>query len=76
MTAEEYIKKEYGDGWLIHEWQSGDVIDAMQEYGKYCAEQAWYHAASNSLEDNFDIMDFKIWWNKFKKQEDEKSSLH
>ena len=44
MTAKEYIVQEYGESWLNHEWSAGDVIDALEEYGKYCADQAWNDA--------------------------------
>ena len=29
MTAEEYIKQQYGETWLRTEWSAGDVIDAL-----------------------------------------------
>ena len=34
MTAEEYIRENYGERWLTPsaEWTSEDVIDAMEEY--------------------------------------------
>ena len=44
MTAKEYIVQEYGEPWLKHKWYAGDVMDIMEEYGKYCADQAWNDA--------------------------------
>ena len=40
MTAEEYIQQQYGENWLRVEWSAGDVVDAMEEYGK----QQWNEA--------------------------------
>mgnify|MGYP000941621257 CR=1 FL=1 len=40
MTAKEYIKTEWGEAWLRHEWQPEDVESAMIEYGK----QQWNEA--------------------------------
>lgn len=31
-TAEEYVIKTWGKEWLDHDWESGDVIDALCEY--------------------------------------------
>ena len=39
MTAKEYIVQQYGETWLRTEWSAGDVMDIMEEYGKYCAEK-------------------------------------
>ena len=44
MTHKEYIKQEYGEPWLKCEWNPGDVMDIMEDYGKYCADQAWNDA--------------------------------
>jgi hypothetical protein len=38
-----------------------DVFQAMDEYGKYCAEQAW-----QNREDLF-FNDFEYWWDEFNK---------
>ena len=59
MTPKEYIKQEYGESWLNHEWSAGDVIDTLEEYGKYCTEQAWKEAITT-----FHVITFKHdeWW--------------
>lgn len=31
-TAEEYVIKTWGKEWLDHDWEAGDVIDALCEY--------------------------------------------
>jgi hypothetical protein len=42
MTPKEWVIKNYGEKWLDRSfcWESGDVIDAMEEYGK----QQWNEA--------------------------------
>ena len=63
MTAKEYIVQEYGETWLRTEWSAGDVIDTLEEYGKYCAEEAYYmdsHAP------------FENWWSEFQIKEEAK----
>lgn len=32
MTAKEYIINDWSEEWLKHEWQAGDVIDALQQF--------------------------------------------
>lgn len=34
MTAEEYIKNEWGENWLKCQWEAGDVIDALKQYAE------------------------------------------
>ena len=69
MTAKEYIVQEYGESWLNHEWSAGDVIDTLEEYGKYCAEIA--------LDDGFNLgfienqrPSFDEWWSEFQRKEE------
>ena len=50
---------------IEREWDVRNVslpfIDEMlEEYGKYCAEQAWNESRKD--------WDFDIWWNEFKKE--------
>ena len=68
MTAKEYIVQEYGEPWLKHEWSAGDVMDIMEEYGKYCAVQAYddgfYMGYIESQRPSFDE-----WWSEFQRKE-------
>jgi len=34
MTAEEYIKDNWGEKWLSVDWTAGDVVDALEEFAK------------------------------------------
>ena len=55
------------------------TIHAMEEYGKYCAEQAWKESIatdtckkiSDIIHGNFKGVRFEDWWNEFKEKEDE-----
>lgn len=68
MTAEEYITQNFGESWLKNDWQSGDVIDALEEYGKHCAEQAWREAERNMLR-SVRVITFESWWANFQRKE-------
>ncbi len=68
MTAKEYVVQEYGEPWLKYEWNPGDVMDIIEEYGKYCAEIAY--------DDGFYLgfiecqrPSFEDWWSAFQKKE-------
>jgi len=39
MTPKEYIKQEYGESWLNHEWSAGDVMDIMEDYAIHRIEE-------------------------------------
>ena len=39
------------------------ILKAMQEYGKYCAEQAWAFAG---------VKTFNEWWAEFQRKEEQK----
>ena len=65
MTPKEYIKQEYGEPWLKHKWYAGDVMDIVEEYGKYCAEQAWKAKGSMTVYHG----DFEDWWSEFQRKE-------
>ena len=43
MTEKEYIVQEYGEPWLKHKWSAGDVMDIMEDYGRYCSEEVEKH---------------------------------
>jgi len=38
MTAEEYIREKWGEEWLTHDWQAGDVVTALEEYAALQSE--------------------------------------
>ena len=42
------------------------LIQAMEEYRKYCAEQAWYVSQTRS---DYGFISFEEWWNEFNKKE-------
>ena len=74
MTAEEYIVQQYGETWLRTEWSAGDVMDIMEDYGKYCAEIA--------LDDGFNLgfienqrPSIDEWWSAFQKKEETKCPI-
>jgi hypothetical protein len=64
-TAEDYIKEKWGVEWLSHDWEAGDVIDALDEYAKevlreelikydkWCAKH-WIEPDINTAEKNVD----------------------
>ena len=39
------------------------ILEAMQEYGKHCAEQAWAFAG---------VKTFNEWWEEFQRKEEQK----
>jgi hypothetical protein len=39
----------------------------MQEYGKYCAEQAWIEAERNMLR-SVRVITFESWWSEFQRK--------
>lgn len=47
---------------LFFDMNKTAVLSAMEEYGKYCAEQAWKAKGSFIYHG-----DFEDWWNEFKK---------
>ena len=50
------------------------VFKAMEEYGKYCAEQAWDNRNKQSLNEKgrYVTLKFEDWWNKFNAKEETK----
>lgn len=68
MTPIEFIEKEYGHAWLKFDWNVGDVQDALAEYGKHCAEQAWREAERNMLR-SVRVITFESWWSEFQRKE-------
>ena len=80
MTAEEYIKQQYGETWLRTEWSAGDVIDALDDYGRYCSEEAWKEAIqqhsmlslSNMVNGGFVMKSPDEWWSEFQRKEETK----
>ncbi len=34
LTAQEYIKDNWGENWLSVDWTAGDVVSALEEFGK------------------------------------------
>ena len=56
------------------------IIEAMQEYGKYCAEQAWKEAIqqhsilslSNMVNGGFVMKSPDEWWSEFQREEETK----
>ena len=80
MTAKEYIVQQYGEIWLLYDWQLGDVIDALEEYAKHCAEEAWKEAIqqhsmlslSNMVNGGFVMKSPDEWWSEFQRKEETK----
>lgn len=72
MTAEEYITQNFGESWLKNDWSSGDVIDALEEYAKYCSEIAFDDGFSLGFIDN-QRPSFEEWWANFQRKEEAKS---
>jgi hypothetical protein len=35
MTPEQYITENYGEEWLVKEWNSGDVLEALEGYRNF-----------------------------------------
>ena len=50
MTPEEYIKNKWGEEWLKFSWVAGDVVDALDDYGK----QQW-NAALDAAAENAEV---------------------
>lgn len=44
------------------------ILEAMQEYGKYCAEEAWKEGSANMLR-SVRIITFVDWWSEFQRKE-------
>lgn len=45
-----------------------EALEAMQEYGKYCAEQAWREAERNMIR-SVRVITFESWWAEFQRKE-------
>ena len=64
MTTKEALEKNGFDFELFqteNEYSAKNILLAMEEYGKHCAEQAWNESRKD--------WDFDIWWNEFKAKE-------
>lgn len=68
MTSEEYITQNFGEYWLKNDWSPGDVIDALEEYGKHCAEIAFDDGFCLGFIDNH-RPSFEEWWANFQRKE-------
>jgi len=60
-----------------NEYSARNILKAMEEYGKHCAEQAWIEAIqqhsllslSNMVNGQFEMKSPEDWWNDFIKKE-------
>lgn len=55
-------------------WTEARVKIAMEEYGKYCAEQAW-RGVMFHIPMPITNKSFTDWWNEFKAKENAKTNL-
>lgn len=63
MTKQETLEKNGFDFEKFkadNEYSAKNILKAMQEYGKYCAEQAWAFAG---------VKTFNEWWAEFQRKE-------
>jgi hypothetical protein len=66
MTKQETLEKNGFDFEKFkadNEYSARNILKAMEEYGKYCAEQAWAFVG---------VKTFNEWWAEFQRKEETK----
>lgn len=71
MTKQETLEKNGFDFEIFateNEYSARNILKAMEEYGKYCAEQAWREAERNMIR-SVRVITFESWWAVFQRKE-------
>ena len=71
MTKQETLEKNGFDFEKFkadNEYSARNILKAMQEYGEYCAEQAWIESETNMLR-SVRVITFESWWSEFQRKE-------